>query len=268
MSALTLTSATVARPASAPEPAGNARTVTARAIPLMPAARLKVGGVTPFSATDYPGKLAAVVFVQGCPWRCGYCHNPHLQPRTAGSPLDWASTLARLQRRVGLLDAVVFSGGEPTIDPALADAMRDVRTLGFGVGLHTAGTSPRRLAEVLPLIDWVGIDIKTPFDRYDGITQMRDSGRHARASAEAVLASGVQHEFRTTVHPGLHSEQDILALATTLSGMGVERYALQKFRGIGCANDDLKRVMAVDYPSAKLLTQVSALFSEFTLRDS
>jgi pyruvate formate lyase activating enzyme len=268
MSAPTLTSAAAARPVSAPELAGNAQTIAVRAVPLTPVTGLKVGGITPFSATDYPGKLAAVVFVQGCPWRCGYCHNPHLQPRTAGSPLDWASTLARLQRRVGLLDAVVFSGGEPTIDSALEDAMREVRVLGFGVGLHTAGTYPRRLAEVLPLTDWVGIDIKTTFDRYDDITQMRDSGRHALASAEAVLASGVKHEFRTTIHPGLHRHADILALATTLSGMGVERYALQKFRGIGCANEDLKRVAAVDYPGAELLAQVSALFSEFTLRDS
>lgn len=268
MSALTLTSATATRLRSAPEPAGNARTVAVGAVPLTPAAGLKVGGVTPFTATDYPGKLAAVIFVQGCPWRCGYCQNPHLQSRTSHSPLDWTQVVARLKRRVGLLDAVVFSGGEPTIDSALEDAMRDVRALGFGVGLHTAGTYPRRLAEVLPLTDWVGIDIKTTFDRYDDITQMSGSGRHALASAEAVLASGVQHEFRTTIHPGLHSQADILALATTLSGMGVERYALQKFRGIGCANEDLKQVTIVDYPSAELLAQVSALFSEFTLRDS
>src|SRR2546425_1022480 len=81
----------------------------------------KVGGVTPFSATDYPGKLAAVIFIQGCPWRCGYCHNPHLQLRTGASLLRWPQVIDLLQRRVGLIDAVVFSGGEPTTDPALGD---------------------------------------------------------------------------------------------------------------------------------------------------
>src|SRR5450759_3498739 len=114
----------------------SAPTLTSAAFP---AKQLKVGGVTAFSATDYPGKLAAVIFVQGCPWRCGYCHNPHLQTRTRTSPTAWADVLLLLQRRVGLIDAVVFSGGEPTMDPALAEAMREVRALGFGVGLHSAG---------------------------------------------------------------------------------------------------------------------------------
>lgn len=78
---------------------------------------LKVGGLVPFTATDYPGQFAAVVFVQGCPWRCGYCHNPHLQPRSQPAEIEWDALLAFLARRVGLIDAVVFSGGEPSIDP-------------------------------------------------------------------------------------------------------------------------------------------------------
>lgn len=115
--------------------------------------RLKVGGITPFTATDYPGKLAAVMFVQGCPWRCGYCHNPHLQPRLVHSPMPWPPVLELLRRRIGLIDTVVFSGGEPTIDPALAHAIGAVRALGFEVGLHTADAYPKRLLETLPLLD-------------------------------------------------------------------------------------------------------------------
>ena len=269
MSALTLTSAAASRPLSAPElMTGPSQAVAARSVSRTRARALKVGGMTPFSATDYPGKLAAVVFVQGCPWACGYCHNPHLQTRSADSPQDWSQILARLRRRVGLIDAVVFSGGEPTIDPALEDAMREVRALGFGVGLHTAGTYPRRLAEVLPLVDWVGIDVKASFDHYDAITGITDSGRHALASAELVLASGVLHEFRTTIHPDLHAEADILALAVRLSAMGVKRYALQQFRAIGCAHADLQRPAVADYPGAPVLTQLGALFAEFTLRRS
>src|SRR5690606_12286562 len=99
--------------------------------------RLKVGGLTPFTATDYPGHLSAVVFVQGCPWRCGYCHNPHLQERTPHSPIPWNDVLTLLDRRRGLIYAVVFSGGEPTMDPCLADALRETRALGFKIGLHS-----------------------------------------------------------------------------------------------------------------------------------
>ncbi len=260
MSALTSANS-AARPAWRAEPAAPDDASAS----LLADRQLKVGGVTPFSATDYPGKLAAVVFVQGCPWRCGYCHNPHLQTRTGTSPLAWTQVIARLKRRVGLIDAVVFSGGEPTMDPALEDAMREVRALGFGVGLHTAGAYPRRLAEVLPLLDWVGIDLKASWQGYDSITRISDSARHARASAEAVLASGVAHEFRTTVHPGLHSEPDILALAQTLSAMGVRHYAVQVFRRTGCMDESLQAASA-GYPGADLLARVSALFETFTLR--
>lgn len=261
MSAPTLTSAAAA-PVLLAEP------ITTQAFKISPNSdrRLKVGGVTPFTATDYPGKLAAVVFVRGCPWRCGYCHNPHLQKRTGAGPLDWEQVVTRLKRRVGLIDAVVFSGGEPTIDPGLEDAMREVRALGFGVGLHTAGAYPRRLAEVLPLLDWVGIDIKAAPQDYDGITRITDSARHAWASAEAVLASGVAHEFRTTVHPSLHTERQILALAQTLSAMGVSNYALQVFRGTGCADASLNLLPTAGYPAEDWVARVSALFATFTIR--
>jgi anaerobic ribonucleoside-triphosphate reductase activating protein len=229
---------------------------------------LKIGGVTPFSATDYPGKLAVVVFVQGCPWRCGYCHNPHLQTRAGTDPVAWNDVLSRLRRRIGLLDAVVFGGGEPTIDPALADAMREVRALGFGVGLHSAGMYPRRLVEVLPLLDWVGLDVKAPWLNYAAITGMADGARQARASAEAVLASGVAHEFRTTVHPSLHTEADILTLALSLQAMGVRHYVLQVARTTGCSNDRLNAISTASYPSAGLLAQVENLFKTFCFRQA
>ncbi len=257
MSAPTLTNNAVTRPRSAPElPAS------------FTAARLKTGGVTPFSATDYPGKLAAVVFVQGCPWRCGYCHNPHLQTRTGTSPVAWIDVIALLKRRVGLIDAVVFSGGEPTMDPALADAMREVRALGFGVGLHTAGMYPRRLAEVLPLVDWVGIDIKAIPENYDAVTGISNSAQHIAACARLVLDSGLAHEFRSTIHPRLHPENEILALAQTLSAMGVRHYALQLFRSTGCAALNLNAMPTTGYPGADLLASVSALFSSFIFRQA
>lgn len=237
-------------------------------LPVEPIAqrRLKVGGITPFTSTDYPGQLAAVVFVQGCPWRCGYCHNPHLQSRTEDSPLAWAQVLALLQRRVGLIDAVVFSGGEPTMDAGLEDAMRAVRSLGFGVGLHTAGMYPRRLQEVLPLVDWVGMDIKATPQGYDAVTRVADSAQAVWASAGILLASGVAHEFRTTVHPDLHTEPDLLELAQSLSTMGARHYALQAFRSTGCADGGLATAATPWVPRPDFLAQLSALFESFSLR--
>lgn len=227
---------------------------------------LKVGGITPFSATDYPGKLAAVVFVQGCPWRCGYCHNPHLQPRPSQGPLAWPQVLEWLRRRVGLIDAVVFSGGEPTIDAALEDAIGAVRALGFDVGLHTAGAYPQRLAEILPLLDWVGLDIKASFAEYDRTTQVAGSGAQARAAAAAVLASGVDYEFRTTIHPALLPEVKLLALAQELAQLGAQKYVLQVFRAQGSRDAALNAAAIAGYPGAALLHQVAQLFAHFSLR--
>jgi pyruvate formate lyase activating enzyme len=158
---------------------------------------LRVGGLTPLSASDFPGKLAAVVFCQGCAWRCGYCHNPHLIPGKGASRWPWPRVLSFLEKRQGLLDAVVFSGGEPTIQPALAQAMAEVKALGYLVGLHTAGIVPKRLREVLPLVDWVSMDVKSDFHLHETVTRVRGSGARARESYGLIRSSGVACDFHT-----------------------------------------------------------------------
>ncbi|NVD71882.1 anaerobic ribonucleoside-triphosphate reductase activating protein [Duganella sp. BJB1802] len=229
-------------------------------------ATLKVGGYTPFSATEYPGLLSAVIFVQGCPWRCGYCHNPHLQPRTGDSPLPWDGILAALARRVGLLDAVVFCGGEATMDPALGEAIADVRALGFRIGLETAGIYPDRLASVLPLVDWVGLDVKAPFSLYPVVTGVAGSGDPVRTSIAAVQASGVEYECRTTVHPAQLPPTQLVALARALSALGVGHYVLQEFRATGCQDDALVTSAVAGYPGEELLERIKPLFPRFSVR--
>jgi pyruvate formate lyase activating enzyme len=193
------------------------------------------------SSCDWPGELVATVFCQGCPWRCRYCHNPHLLPADAPGRITWPAVMRFLHQRVGLLDGVVFSGGEPTLQPALGAAMRDVRATGLRVGLHTAGPFPDRLAEVLPLVDWVGFDVKAPFDRYECVTGVPGSGSRSRESLERLLASGTAYEVRTTVHPLLLGESALAELGDALATMGVEHYAVQAFRSAGCQDDSLNR---------------------------
>lgn len=231
---------------------------------------LHVGGLTRFTNIDYPGKLAAVVFVQGCPWRCGYCHNAHLQSRQGDErepAIEWAGVARWLRSRIRLLDAVVFSGGEPTIDPALPDAIAEVRQLGFRVGLHTAGIYPRRLSAVLPLLDWVGVDVKAPLDagaRHDAIVGVRDSVGSVRDTVRMVLDSAVSCEFRTTASPQWLDDDALLRLASGLAALGASAYALQIARppGPGLA------APGADYPSATTLEQLGRMFPAFTLRRS
>jgi pyruvate formate lyase activating enzyme len=234
---------------------------------------LRVGGFTPFTNIDYPGRLAAVVFVQGCPWRCLYCHNPHLQPRAdgmRGTNLTWPDVLGTLQKRRRMLDAVVFSGGEPTMDPGLRQAMLDVRSLGYAVGLHTAGMYTRRLQDVLPLVDWVGFDVKAPLDDigtgvHDRVVGVEGGRRAVLASQEAVLRSGVACEFRTTAHPALLSDAELLRLAEALAHRGATAYALQVARPVGHAAQGLDAVGA-DYPAPATLARLRELMPSFVLR--
>jgi pyruvate formate lyase activating enzyme len=197
-------------------------------------ASLRVGGVEPFSTTDWPGTMAAVVFAQGCPWRCGYCHNPHLIPRDGPQAHAWTDVLAWLEGRRGLLEAVVFSGGEPAAQQALAGALSDVRALGFRTALHTGGMFPRRMPALLPLLDWVGLDVKAPVARYADVTRVPGSGLGAFVTLALLRQSGVAHEVRTTVHFALTPPDALEALALELAAAGVRDWVLQPFRTAGC----------------------------------
>ncbi len=229
---------------------------------------LKIGGLTPFSSTDYPGMLAAVIFFQGCPWRCAYCHNPHLQARHSSELIEWETVQKILLQRRNLLDAVVFSGGEPTLQHALLDAVLQTKNLGYKIGLHTAGIYPKQLARLLPHVDWVGFDIKTQFADYGRITLASQSGERVRASAKLLLQSGVAHEFRTTVHPQLMSHTQLLQLAEELADFGVEHYALQEFRAMGCADSSLLRDEETDYLNPHLQQSIGANFKSFIFRSA
>lgn len=187
-----------------------------------------IGGLTPFSSVDWPGQLAAVVFIAGCPWRCGYCHNPQLQTRQR--TLDWPAILRWLDSRRGLLDGVVFSGGEPLSEPALADMARAVQARGFAVGLHSAGIYPQRLAQLLPWLDWLALDIKTDQAGYDALTGRARSAWPVQVCLEMALEAGCALECRTTWSPQRLSEARLLALAQTLAARGVRHYAVQDER--------------------------------------
>ena len=222
---------------------------------------LIVGGLAPLSTCDWPGQLSAVIFAQGCSWNCSYCHNPHLLGAGEGV-VPWDDVITFLKARTGLLDGVVFSGGEPTIQAALGRAMREVRELGFAIGLHTGGPITSRFTDVLPLVDWVGFDVKAPFADYERITGVPGSGAAALTSLRALVASGVEFETRTTVHPDLLTSDDLERMSIELSAEGVTRWVAQSYRTEG-ARPGLRptRITEEFVPAS-----ASARFAEYSFR--
>ena len=194
---------------------------------------IKVGGVEKFSAVDFPEKLTAVVFMQGCPWKCPFCHNASIRDLNKENDFSWDLWMNFLRSRVGKLDAVTFSGGEPLMQDCLYDAILEVKNLGFVIGLHTGGYRPQHLQKILPLVDWVGLDIKTSFneDKYQEIIGINHL-KNVKQSLDLLLESGVDFECRTTCDPRFLTSADLLEIAQFLKSRGVKKYYLQKYRPI------------------------------------
>lgn len=200
------------------------------------ASDLQIAGLTPMSSVDWPGKFVATVFAQGCPWACPYCHNQAIIDPKIPGVVSWERVEELLGRRRGLLDGVVFSGGEATRQLAVLPAMSRVRELGFEVGLHTAGPYPARLHEILRtgLVDWVGIDIKAmPGPHYEAVAGRPNAGPKAWESLGEVLDSGVSYEVRLTVCPD--GPRDGYEVASCVKDLGATHFALQQARALGTA---------------------------------
>ena len=188
-----------------------------------------VAGVVPFTSIDFPGCLATVIFFQGCPLRCPFCHNPNLQPIKTDTGQSWDEIITFLKKRKKLLDGVVLSGGEPLMQPDIADILNQIKTLGFKTAIHTSGVYPEKLKSVLPLLDWVGLDIKAPWDKYDILSGRKNVAEQVKETLKILTQSNVDFECRTTCDPNYLTPDDILKIAEDLKKRGVKTYALQKY---------------------------------------
>jgi len=193
---------------------------------------IKIGDVNPFSIVDFPDRIAAVVFMQGCPWRCPFCYNTELQPLNLTDEPMWTfeKFLMFVQKRKHALDGVVFSGGEPLLQKGLPQAIESVKNLGFEIGLHTGGYYPEALKKVVLLIDWAGLDVKGPKEKYKALTGGFDAFDEVCKSLDVLLESGVDFECRTTCDPRLLTTEDIYELGKFLKQKGIKKYYLQKYR--------------------------------------
>lgn len=191
---------------------------------------MKFGGWQRFSMIDYPEKICAIGFTQGCNFRCPYCHNPELvEPEQFNDTIEQEKILDFLKERVGKIEGVTITGGEPTIHHDLLDFIKKIKALGFLVKLDTNGSNPKVLKEIIEnkMVDYIAMDLKGPSHRYLEIAKTQVPVENMLASIELIMNSGILYEFRTTVVNTMLSKEDILATARMISGARL--YVLQKF---------------------------------------
>lgn len=191
---------------------------------------MRIGGLQKVSLLDFPGKIAATVFLPGCNMRCPFCHNaPLVLP---GQQLDPGLTeqelLTFLQTRQGKLDGVCITGGEPTLHRDLPDLLRRIKAMGFQIKLDTNGTNPEMLSALLSegVLDYVAMDIKNSPEKYS-VTCGGDHLDAVKKSTALLMNSGAEYEFRTTAVRQLHTPEDIEKIGIWL--LGAKRYYIQQF---------------------------------------
>jgi len=191
---------------------------------------LRIAGYAKTSFVDYPGEIACVVFTAGCNMRCAYCHNKHI---LAGDiPLKSQKELfAYLTKRRDVLQAVVVTGGEPTLQDGLADFLRSVKELGYHTKLDTNGTNPLTLKALAEggLLDYIAMDVKAPLYKYGETAGVPVNLNAITASIDFIKHSGIAYEFRTTFAPSLGTE-DVCAIGGLVKG--ARAYYLQQYRQV------------------------------------
>lgn len=194
---------------------------------------LPVYSVTPFTMLDFPGHTACVVWFTGCNMRCPYCHNPDLVRRKGGGQSSTAQVMDFLEKRKGLLDGIVLSGGEATLFPGLSDFIEDARALGYKIKLDTNGTRPDVLASLLEknMLDYIALDYKAPREKYTRLTAHKRFENFEETLALLCGQKAIPFEVRTTVHTNLLDEDDLSAIILDLDRRGYKgTYFLQNFR--------------------------------------
>ncbi len=192
---------------------------------------MKISAMQTLTLIDYPGQVAATVFTFGCSFRCHFCHNPELVlPSQKVKTLSEKDILEFLEKRKDFLDGLCITGGEPTIWKDLPEFIKKVKKKKLKVKLDTNGTNPEMLKDLIEkkLIDYVAMDIKAPWDKYENIVGKKIDIKKIKKSAKLLLDGKLDYEFRSTILPRLHPVKDIIQMAEQIKG--AHKYYLQQFK--------------------------------------
>lgn len=215
---------------------------------------MKIGGLQKTTLVDFPNKIAATVFLTGCNFKCGFCHNPGLVYPERAERVEGEITEKEffefLDTRKGLIDGICITGGEPTINPDLIDFIKKIKDKGFLVKLDTNGSNPEVLSKLVSehLVDFIATDIKTSLDKYEKAISAKIDLEKIKKSVEIIKNSKIDYEFRTTVVPGLIEKSDIEKIGEWLKG--AKKIALQQFRNQKVLNKEFETLQP--YPDETL----------------
>ncbi|MBI5388888.1 anaerobic ribonucleoside-triphosphate reductase activating protein [Candidatus Woesearchaeota archaeon] len=187
-----------------------------------------VRGMQLTSMVDFPPHIVTTLFLGGCNMRCPFCYNLDLALRPGHLPaITTDEVMATLSRRRGWIDGVCITGGEPTLSSCLPELIQSIKVLGLLVKLDTNGTNPQKLTELLPLVDYVAMDVKASKEKYERACGARGLGDAIGESIRLIQTSAKEYEFRTTVVPQLHDPEELLRIGSWIKGS--KRYFLQTF---------------------------------------
>jgi len=194
-------------------------------------ALMQIKGFQKTTFIDYPNKVASLVFTGGCNFRCPFCHNGGLVLNPNQYPTTLPETVFRhLEKRKGMIDGLVITGGEPTLMQGLKAFIESVKAMDVSVKLDTNGTNPEVLQDLIEsnLLDYIAMDIKHVFDKYpSAIGPSKVDMDKIKTSISLIIKSGVDHEFRTTVIKGMHTEDDVVQMTKYIKG--ARNYILQQY---------------------------------------
>ncbi len=202
---------------------------------------IKIGGLQKMTLLDFPDTVAAIVFVAGCNFRCGFCHNPDLiEIKPQAKFISEEEILDFLAQRKNLLDGVCITGGEPLIYKDLEPFLKRIKDLGYLIKLDTNGFDPESLNKIIDhkLVDYIAMDIKGTLSQYPIITGVKVDVNKIKKSLNSIMKSGLPYEFRTTVFPKYHNLEAVEKIAKMIKG--ADKYYLQKFNSHKTYNPDFK----------------------------
>ena len=249
---------------------------------------MKILGMIKASLIDYPKKASTVLFIGGCNFRCGYCHNPELVLCGEGAAIrnftgqniimganesnvegeikveankqnfiSQDDVFEFLNRRKRFLDGVVISGGEPTVHAELPDFISQIKALGYAVKLDTNGTNPDVLEKLIASkqLDYIAMDIKGSLAQYEEICEVQVDTEAIKRSIKLIMSCGINYEFRTTVCREYMTSQNLPELCKMIKG--AKKYCLQSFKNPGIILSPNKSYSAYSEVEMKALGEIA-----------